>query len=81
MSSLSRELPTGVSVSDRGHDVDDPVLGNKIYLAFIPWVLFTLIAQHGALKARRWLPWSPPARSRCLRYSPGARSFSRLERP
>jgi hypothetical protein len=51
MSNLSRELPTGVSASDRGHDVDDPGLGNKIYLAFIPWVLFTLIAQHGTLKA------------------------------
>lgn len=28
--------------------------GTGIYLAFVPWILFSLITQHDTLKARRW---------------------------
>ena len=51
MHNLSRESATGMPLSARDQDVSDRGPGKKIYLAFIPWVLFTLVAQHSTLKA------------------------------
>jgi hypothetical protein len=51
MRHLSSESATGMPLNARDQDVSDRGPGKKIYLAFIPWVLFALVAHHSTLKA------------------------------